>query len=828
MSYNGKDVNLFTNGKAVDTNNRLPVNTTGSVSITGTVPLPTGAATSVNQDTGNTHLENIYNKLPYLPETGRMPVTPDSIVKSDNNYFSTNLLDNLAWDESWVSQGDSFTRGGGNSQGSHYLGISLSPFVAGSEYTLITKDVYQVPLRAVYGLSINQRILGQEVECSLISVLNNSIETISSVNDLSISGTVSITSNVATINFASDHGLKGNDRVLLLNNTEPRLNVGPVVVTVVSNTQITVPCTLANGTYTAGGIVRWIDPFKYAKNAFGCLYENTSATQASFCVRNDGNKYRYVTGQTIASLTANNVNTNPFTDAFLATQEMEYFFNQEELQIYSKTADSTQTANSNLQRFQNVIPDITREYRFRIRIKNLDNLTVPVAKITSIAKTGTTTATVTTSSPHGLATTDFVNIYGVRDQTNFPNLTTQTAVSSIINSTQFTIVIGTASTSSSAGGGVWKVQGSVTAPGAVTMAVQSISRTSQVLTVVGSASWSGLLNGEYIELYGCDATSMGLYDGPYKVLGSSGTSLLLESIGGDFGSINCGGAVARRTDVKLHYVRFLDTTRVNVDLSFRGGQDFQKSLPVNVTAGTVTTVSTVTTCNTVSAVTASNSNYPQVISDVTSAALTTTTTSSTITPTYGTVYTIQIPVTATSGTNQTLDVGVDESDDSGTNWYRVYDFPRITATGAYRSPPLKMRGNRIRYVQTVGGTSPSFTRAINRQQSSATALNNIQVIDRTIVPNTASSTSASVYGDGLRDFNMIVRCTAQTTAATIDLQASEDNTNWVTISGTSITTAVGVVRSSCLNVQAKFVRAIVTSAGTGITLGECIIKGIGV
>ena len=71
-----------------------------------------------------------------------------------------------------------------------------------------------------------------------------------------------------------------------------------------------------------------------------------------------------------------------------------------------------------------------------------------------------------------------------------------------------------------------------------------------------------------------------------------------------------------------------------------------------------------------------------------SAAITTTTTTATITPTTGVAYTVNIPVTVVGGTNPTLDVAIEESDDNGTNWRRVYEFPRITATGFYASQPI--------------------------------------------------------------------------------------------------------------------------------------------
>lgn len=135
-------------------------------------------------------------------------------------------------------------------------------------------------------------------------------------------------------------------------------------------------------------------------------------------------------------------------------------------------------------------------------------------------------------------------------------------------------------------------------------------------------------------------------------------------------------------------------------------------------SGSLTTVTTVTGVTTVASVTSSNTAIPGIIADVASAALTTTTTTATLTPTFGSSYQVQIPVTVVSGTTPTLSVQVQESMDTGTNWTTVYTFPTITATGAYVSPIMQLQGNRVRYVQTVTGTTPSFTRAINRLQSS--------------------------------------------------------------------------------------------------------------
>lgn len=746
--------------------------------------------------------------------------------------------DSLIWDVAWVSQGSSSIGRAGDAQGSSYMKISMCPITAGSEVQMITRRSFKYPMRFINMLSLSQRIIGQEFEVSIIGVDGSGVVTnLAAISDKTISGTVAVTSNVATINFATAHGLKTSDRVILFGNTERRLNVGPAAVTVLTATQITVPCTIANGTYTAGGVVRWADPLAYAKNGAGFLHENATATNATFLTRRNGFNTRLLNSTIV---TTANATTVAYADPFNATSMNMFIANQEEFTVIPRAPDAT-TAPVNVLKWHQGLPDEELEYKIRIRAKNLDNYTRPVAKITAIAKTGTTTATVTTDAPHGLATTDFVQIYGVRDIVNFPNLTVQTQVASIVSPTQFTIIIGSASTTSSAGGTVFLNQGSVLAPGISAINVQSISRTNNILALVGNTTWAGYLPGETIQLHGCDATSMGLYDGAYKVLRSSTTILELESVGSDFGTINCGGAVMRRTDFRIHTISEIEHTRHIVELSnSQGAGDISKSVPVivanspavTVSSGTVTTVSAVTAitnalpagANVIGQV---GLSIPGTVADVASAAITTTTTTAAFTPTSGTAYQVNVPVTAVSGTNPTLDFSIEESTDNGTNWIKIYDFPRITATGIYNSPILRLRGNRVRYVQTITGTTPSFTRAVNRSQISHAASQIAQLVDRTIVPNTLSSTTPSLLVESCQDFNILVRCTAQTTAATLTLQFSHDNVNWHT-TGNALTTAVGFAHTKVANEQWKFARLLVTAAGTGITLAEAMIVGVGV
>lgn len=270
-----------------------------------------------------------------------------------------------------------------------------------------------------------------------------------------------------------------------------------------------------------------------------------------------------------------------------------------------------------------------------------------------------------------------------------------------------------------------------------------------------------------------------------------------------------------------------DLITQQVSLANTKAQPFNTPQPVQVVNTPATTVTgTLTTVSTVSAVTAANLALPGIIADVASAAIATTTTTAAFTPTFGVGYSIVIPVTVVTGTNPTLDVAVEESDDTGTNWYKVYDFPRITATGAYRSPILQFKGNRVRYVQTVAGTTPSFTRAVNRLQISDNTPRYVQLIDRSIVLNTLNSVTPALYCEGCIDFVMTIRTVSQGAAATVAIQLSDDGSNWFTTAST-IVTAVGMLEVVKSNALYKFVRAIVTSAGTTVVFDYVCIKGVG-
>ena len=251
---------------------------------------------------------------------------------------------------------------------------------------------------------------------------------------------------------------------------------------------------------------------------------------------------------------------------------------------------------------------------------------------------------------------------------------------------------------------------------------------------------------------------------------------------------------------------------------------------LNVTAAvaaaqTLATVTTVGTVTTVSTVTASNSAIPGIIADVASAAIITTTTTATLTPTFGNSYVVSIPVTVVSGTLPTLDVEIQESDDTGTNWYAVYDFPRITTTGIYRSPKLSFNGNRIRYVQTVAGTTPSFTRAINRLQASDSQAPIRQLIDRTVSLTTLNATTPSLNIQNCRNVQLVINIGTATGAPTLQLQGSDDNGGtWYSVGSTLLAVASSTVQLTINNVNSQLIRGLIQSAGNTVVAGYVLIK----
>lgn len=486
----------------------------------------------------------------------------------------------------------------------------------------------------------------------------------------------------------------------------------------------------------------------------------------------------------------------------------------------------------------------------RFRLYKPISMSRPIAKIVSAAKTGTTTATVTTAAAHGLTTGNWVTVKGARDVTNFAPLTVPVQVT-VLTSTTFTLVWGAAVTATTYGGSVVITNGGRDQPGIIGQTVSSVvSRVAaggNWLDVTGNTTWAGVNLGDYVDLHGVrqdlNGNDLNL-DGAWEVAHLSAAVMTLRPVFnifgtrvspalGTLGSTNCGGAVILRPTVRNHDLSVTSWPEVRVGVDGAGTTRLDKTLPVLINGGTlpvVTTVSTVTAVTavtTVASITSANLGIPLTVADVASAALTTTTTTAAIAPASGMSYVVSMPVTAVTGTTPTLDFSIEESDDTGTNWYKVYDFPRITATGMYRSPKLAMNGNRVRYVQTVAGTTPSFTRSVNRLQCNDMVSPVRQLIDRSVVLTTLNSTTPALNIQNCRNVQLVVNVGAiTTTAPAFQVQGSDDaGASWYAIGSPLTAVASSSVQTTVVNVQSQLVRVLVSTAGVGVTAGYVLLKG---
>lgn len=294
-------------------------------------------------------------------------------------------------------------------------------------------------------------------------------------------------------------------------------------------------------------------------------------------------------------------------------------------------------------------------------------------------------------------------------------------------------------------------------------------------------------------------------------------------------SFNGTTAPASSTTWTMSFCSIEKFANMPVYIQGNRAQGAMNPLPVTQ-SGTVTVSGTVTSnigTGTLAAVTSANLGFPGIIADVASAALTSTATAGPFTPTFGTCYSVNIPVTAVTGTTPTLDVSIEESDDSGTNYFKVYDFPRITGTGMYRSPIMRLTGNRVRYVQTVGGGTPSFTRSVNRLQDSTNNEAVRQLIDRTIVLTTLNSTTVSLdTRDCGNRAQLVINVGAiTTTAPAIQMEGSDDNGgSWYNIGAPLTAVASSTVQLTVTDINAALMRARVSTAGVGVTAGYVMIK----
>ncbi|ALK08966.1 hypothetical protein [Blastochloris viridis] len=470
----------------------------------------------------------------------------------------------------------------GNVAGASYLVVSKDPLADGTETIIETLDRFVMPVRVAAGISMSQRINGQEFSFELVSTDDwPGAVPLVPASPVAIAA-ISQATTTLSVTTGTPHGLKIGEKVSTYGVSDSRLNYAvvtiattptPTTFTATAGPQGALPSVTA-GPFAAGFVLK-ADPIGYARNGSSLVFEGATATSESYYVRSEGGDALpsgTIAGNHAAAFTVSTAATQLVTAAgayaFAPAGLFEILPQLEKVTFSASPIDSVAALSALFKRTQ-VVPNPARDYKLRFRAKNHRSASRPAGKIVSAAKTGTTTTTITFDQPHDLTTGDQIVVYGIRDQTNFANLATPTAVASVVDALRITVALGVAATATSYGGTVIRVNGGVFAA-PVTQIVQSVARTANVLTVVGNSAWAGLQHGQYVNLHGVrDATTgadLGV-DGPYRVREAASTNLILEPIGtaptgADITVTNAGGAVLPRTDFRLHFIRVMEFTRL--------------------------------------------------------------------------------------------------------------------------------------------------------------------------------------------------------------------------------------------------------------------------
>ena len=760
--------------------------------------------------------------------------------------------------------GGDFINTSRSSNGQQFVEISMDPLSVGETQTTVEFNrPVRFPLYAEIEASISQRTYGDYVVMEITDKVSRDVEPIE-YNIVSISQ--SSTTLTVTIDAPFDGWLGSwvdiygllDSRFNYTSAAIATMSLDKKTLTITTRDEATIPSLTATPASFVGGKLKRQAKLQNARNAVGMRFTGVSATTAAFMSRFDSGSVKEV-GTLTGSRLATNASTAPiYVSGVNGNVEIKpssryrIEVEPEIITFMDKIIDNASVTYAARQAFTAVKPLSDIDYYIRFRAVSPRSISRPVAKIVSAVKaTASTTATITTDVPHGLNVDSYVNIYGINNQTVFANLTAATKVASIVSDTVFTIVIGTATIATSYGGYVSLCNGGVTQPGAIAQAVQSVAVDANgFVTLIGTGTWAGLGGvGEYVNLLGVRNSTNGAdlgVDGVYRVSNFSTTTLVLEPVKdlngirainglgqnlsptvGVIPTTNAGGAVLLRTTLRSHDFVAASYSQSVTNISGQGTQRADKAIPVigiggamTVTQGNPAAVSATTGLGgwIVNPATAG-------IPDIASAAITTTATTSSIANNLGNGFQINIAVTAATGTNPTLDVRVEESYDGGTNWVTLYEMQRITAVGSYNSPILRASGRHIRYVQTVSGTSPSFTRAVTRNiLPFIQAEPQKRLMDRSIVLTTLNSVTPVLFSGAANNIQLVINLGTATTPPALQIEGSEDGINFYPIGSPLTGVASSTVQLTITGVSATFVRARVSTIGATVTPGYVSLK----
>ena len=524
------------------------------------------------------------------------------------------------YDLSEVSPTDIILVNSDQPAGRKWTTISLDPLTNGTRSRIKSRGTASAPFNATFETSISSRYKGSYGIVYAGSTEDLSSSLVPEPARYAISSIQQATTTLTIVLSSPFLGFVGT-WVDITGVPDNRLNYFNLCIATVSRDRLTLTATvndeatipsLSVGPYAGVGTLTTIELFGRRNNAAGIRSSGTTATSSACLSRFGGGASVYMTGTPAGSHVVTMGTTAP-TFAISATGQYSIQsptrynvrLTPREVAFMDKGSDTVAGVYSTRALLSNVKPDDKMTYQLVFEGVCSAAMPIPAAKIVSISKTGTTTATVVTHVPHGLTTSNYVQVYGVRDTVNFPNLATPTVVASVVDPYTFTIVIGGAVTATSYGGGVTVCNGGVLQPGLIAQVVQSAARNADgIVTLIGSASWAGLSVGGLANVFGVrsavDGSDLGL-DGPYRIVTLSTTTIELAPVydyagvlrspsGGVIPTTNCGGVVIDRVELRSQDIGFEAFNDNTVMVMGQGMSDYASALPVNVLMGSISSI----------------------------------------------------------------------------------------------------------------------------------------------------------------------------------------------------------------------------------------------
>lgn len=781
----------------------------------------------------------------------------DAVQKAATRHvFDASVDISLAseWDFSGVDSSSVITIETNNNQ--RILALTVDPLVPGVSSWMEKTGTLVSPAVSEAQVSLNQRT---RTESGVYAIADTTVLAAEpeTYTVTSISQAAAVVSIVLSTPFAYGLGTCIN----ITNVTDNRICYQDCPVFLISEDRLTIqvnttssiaiPSTTIAVITTGGTVTVCSDLMRRASDGCAINFLSTTNTSAEILVRRAGTT-RFATAVTsIAgdrrSTTASTNLSRQVSGAGLALQANSEFRIEVEpgaVSVSDRSADSV-SGFSMRTTLESTAPSSSRPLKKLIGLVRPPAACSPLANIVSVTRSANS-AVITLDRPATSFTTgNYIQVYGVFNKTLFPDSVFSAAISNVLGNTVTVPWTGTDGTSY--GGFVTKPAGQVSMSGTQNSIISvSVNAAGQVI-LTSASTWTCTAP-DLVRVQGVRANLTGDdlgIDGVWKInrIGSVTTTLVLDPVFDYIGvrrspvvntmsATDCGGGLMVATTIRVHSWKAYSRAIQEVRVYGQGVQSLAHSIPTYVSGGGISA-----TQGTAAAGTGGTLGWPVApglmqIVDIASAAITTTTTGSAVsiagTSGGATAFQLVYQVTAASGTNPTLDVRIEVTDD-GVNYYPLYDLPRITAAGVYRTPELRSDARTYRLVQTISGTSPSFTRVVTRnslpfQQPEPRC----QIFDRTVVLTTASSTTQILYCDGPSDIQLYISIGAATTPPALQLQVSEDNgSTWVSIGSPLTAVANSTVRTVVTAEYARHVRAIVTTPGSAVTANYVLIKAVG-